>query len=67
MATEKKTPVVIDDVAYTFEELTQQQQMMINHIADLDRKISTTQFNLDQLNVGKGAFMNMLKESLKAE
>jgi len=67
MATEKKTPVVIDDVEYTFEDMTQQQQMMINHIADLDRKISTTQFNLDQLNVGKGAFMNMLKESLKAE
>lgn len=64
MATEKKTPVVIDDVEYTFEDMTQQQQMMINHIADLDRKISTTQFNLDQLNVGKGAFMNMLKTSL---
>jgi hypothetical protein len=39
---------------------------MINHIADLDRKIRSTQFNLDQLNVGRAAFMNMLKASLEA-
>jgi hypothetical protein len=39
---------------------------MINHIGDLDRKIRSSQFNLDQLNVGRAAFMNMLKASLEA-
>jgi hypothetical protein len=34
---------------------------------DLDRKIGSTKFNLDQLNVGRGAFMNALKETLKAD
>lgn len=68
MAETKKTPIVIDDKEYTFEEMTQEQQMLVNHIADLDRKIGSSQFNLDQLNVGKNAFINLLKESLnKAE
>jgi hypothetical protein len=39
---------------------------MVNHIADLDRKIGSSQFNLDQLNVGKDAFIKMLKEALTA-
>jgi hypothetical protein len=30
----------------------------------LDRKINTTKFNLDQLIVGKDAFVAMLKQSL---
>jgi restriction endonuclease S subunit len=40
------------------------QQAMVNHIADLDRKIGSTQFNLEQLSVGKQAFIDMLKKSL---
>ena len=61
---EKKTPIVIDGVEYFFEDLTQDQQIFVNHCADLDRKIGTTQFNLDQLKVGKEAFFAMLKKSL---
>ena len=37
---------------------------MINHIGDLDRKINSTEFNLDQLNMGKTAFVNALTDSL---
>lgn len=64
MAKEKKTPVFVDDVEYAYEDMTDQQKTLVNHIADLDRKIGTTQFNLDQLNVGKNAFVNLLKEAL---
>jgi hypothetical protein len=60
----KKTPIVLDDVEYFYEELTQSQQVMVNHIQDLDRKIGGASFSLDQLNVGKAAFIRMLKESL---
>ena len=38
---------------------------MVNHVSDLDRKIGSTQFNLDQLNVGREAFVNMLTQSLE--
>lgn len=63
---EKKTQtIMIDGVDYTEDQLTDQQKAMVNHISDLDRKINSAQFNLDQLNVGKSAFVNMLTESLK--
>jgi uncharacterized protein YdeI (BOF family) len=63
---EKQTQTItIDDVEYTDDQLTDQQKVIINHIGDLDRKIRSTQFNLDQLNVGRNAFMGMLKSSLE--
>jgi len=64
MGQDKKTPITIDNVDYQFEDLTPEQQALFNHCVDLDRKISSSQFNLDQLSVGKQAFFNMLKESL---
>jgi hypothetical protein len=60
----KKNQVTIDDVEYAFEDMTSEQQQMVNHLIDLDRKIGSSQFNLDQLNVGKQAFLSMLRESL---
>ena len=67
MAEKKTTPIVIDDVEYQYEDMTSEQQVLINHVADLDRKLRSTQFNLDQLNVGRGAFMNALFKSLTNE
>ena len=64
---QKEQTVTIDDVEHKVDDLTQEQIAMVNHVSDLDRKLSSAQFNLDQLNVGRGAFMNMLTESLKAE
>jgi hypothetical protein len=60
----KKNQVTIDDVEYAFEDMNPEQQTMVNHLIDLDRKISSTAFNLDQLQVGKNAFLTMLRESL---
>jgi len=67
MGEKKTTPITINDVEYTLEDMTQEQQTMINHVADLDRKISSTQFNLDQLSVGRQAFMNMLTQQLEVD
>ena len=67
MAEKKTTPIVIDDVEYQYEDMTSEQQVLINHVADLDRKLRSTQFNLDQLNVGRGAFMTALTKSLTDE
>jgi hypothetical protein len=64
MGENKKTPVIIDDVEFFYEEMSDEQKTLTNHVADLDRKISTTKFNLDQLQVGKDAFIRMLKDSL---
>ncbi len=67
MAKEKKTPITVDDKEYIFEELTKEQQIIINHISDLQRKIQSSEFNLQQLTFGKDAFVNALKEALEKE
>ena len=67
MAEKKTQPIIIDDVEYNFEDMTDEQKILVNHVADLDRKVASTQFNLDQLNVGKQAFIKMLKDSLVSD
>ena len=64
MAEDKKV-ITINDVDYTEDQLTDQQKVMINHINSLQQKISSAQFNLDQLTVGREAFVKMLAESLE--
>jgi hypothetical protein len=66
--TEKKPNVItINDKEYTEEQLSDDQKVLINHITDLDRKVGSTQFNLDQLQVGRKAFMSLLEASLETE
>ena len=64
MGKQEKTPITINDVEYKYEDLTQEQQVLFNHCIDLDRKIGSAQFNLDQLMVGKDSFIKRLEESL---
>jgi hypothetical protein len=64
MAEDKKV-ITIDDVDYTEDQLSGTAKMCINHINSLDQKIGSAQFNLAQLQVGRQAFMDMLKSSLE--
>ena len=64
MAEDKKV-ITIDDKDYTEDQLTDAQKVMINHVNSLQQKINSAEFNLDQLKVGKQAFMTMLKNSLE--
>ena len=65
MGKDKKTPIVINNKEYFAEDLTDQQKSMLNHIQDLDRKLKSAKFNVDQLNVGREAFISMLAKSLE--
>jgi len=65
MGKDKKTPITINNKEYFVEDLTQEQQTMLNHINDLDRKLSSVRFNLDQLSVGRDAFVQMLATSVE--
>ncbi len=64
MGKNEKTPITINGEEHYFEDLTEQQQAMVNHIADLDKKLGSLGFNMDQLKVGREAFINMLSTSL---
>lgn len=66
MAKDEKKTIIIDEVEHIYEDLTQEQQIMVNHIADLQRKIASSQFNLQQLEFGKEAFVKALKDSIEA-
>ena len=65
MAKDKKTPISINDKEYFIEDLTDQQKNMLNHIQDLDRKLISAKFNVNQLSVGREAFISMLSNSLE--
>ena len=65
MGNNTKTPVTINGVEYDFEDLTDQQKVLFNHVFDLERKVASAQFNLDQLQVGREAFLTMLQQSLE--
>tara|TARA_Y100000361_G_scaffold153125_1_gene174171 strand:+ start:4068 stop:4328 length:261 start_codon:yes stop_codon:yes gene_type:complete len=62
-----KAIVSVDGVDYKYEDLSDQQKVIFAHMQDLARKIQTTQFNLDQLNVGMAKFKDLFVESLKDE
>ena len=63
----EKTPITINNEEFFIEDMTDEQKAMINHIQDLDRKIQSSQFNLEQLNFGKNAFVNSLSNSLNTQ
>ena len=62
---EKEQTITINDTEYKVSDLTKEQITMVNHIGDLDRKLDSAKFNVDQLQVGRNAFMNMLTNSLE--
>jgi|TARA_B110000263_G_scaffold217350_1_gene203368 hypothetical protein len=67
MAKNENKTITVNDVEHDIEDLTEQQVTMVNHIADLDKKLGSLGFNMDQLNVGREAFVNMLAQSLDSE
>ena len=62
---EQKPMLNLDGTEYDVESMSDEQKAMMNHIADLSRKIDTMQFNMQRLQFGKSAFVNALKESLE--
>lgn len=65
MAKDEKKTISVNDKEYNVDDLNEQQIAMVNHIADLDRKLNSARFNLDQLAFGREAFINALAKSLE--
>ena len=64
MGKDTKNSLTSDGVEYDPESFTDEQKTLVNHVIDLDRKLNSARFNLDQLSVGRETFLKMLKESL---
>tara|TARA_R100001463_G_scaffold8028_1_gene25114 strand:+ start:412 stop:630 length:219 start_codon:yes stop_codon:yes gene_type:complete len=67
MADKQAKAIMINDKEYTEDQLNDQQKVIINHVQDLERKIRSAQFSLDQMTVGREAFVKMLTGSLEEE
>ena len=66
MAKKEKNTITVNDVEYSLDDFTDEQKVLLNHVQDLDRKLANAQFNLDQLMVGREAFIVRLANSLEA-
>ena len=64
METKQPQIVTIDGVEHNANNFTESQSVLLHHTIDLDRKIGSTQFQLQQLQVGKDAFLSLLKTEL---
>ena len=65
MGEKQAKPITIDGIEYDTNDFSEEQVILTNHCLDLDRKLASTQFQAQQLQVGKEAFLKMLKESLE--
>ena len=63
----KENVITLFDKEYKESELSDEQKVMINHVADLERKIQSSEFNLQQLRFGKQAFVDALQASVESE
>ena len=63
----KEQVITLFDKEYKESELSDEQKVMINHVADLERKIQSSEFNLQQLRFGKQAFVDALQASVDKE
>ena len=63
----KEQIITLFDKEYKESELSDEQKAMINHVADLERKIQSSEFNLQQLRFGKQAFVDALQASVDKE
>ena len=64
MGNNTKPQLIIDGVEYDIGSLKEQQKALLDHVVDLERKVASAKFNLDQLQVGRDSFFSMLKQSL---
>ena len=67
MENKKPQTVNIDGTEYEVDSLSDKAKVLIDHVADLDRKKASMMFQMDQIQVGRDAFFAMLKAELPAE
>ncbi len=61
----KQAMLNVDGKEYVIDDMNDEQKVMVSHIADLTRKMETMNFNMQQLEFGKQAFVNALKKTLQ--
>ena len=56
--------VTLDGVTYHISDLSENGQRMVKHLFDLERKLSSMRFNLEQIEIGREAFVTLLRSEV---
>ena len=62
-----KTPVTIDNTEYMLEDMSELGQRLVQHVADLDRKIQNLGYQLEQMQMGRDSVWAKLQGEIKVE
>lgn len=56
--------VTIDGVEYKVDDLSDQAKRLVDHVSDLDLKAVSMDFQREQIQIGREAAFNRLKQAL---
>ena len=56
--------VHLNGVDYSINDMTDDQKVLMAHANDLNRKVDSAKFNLQQMEIGRNAVVNALSEAL---
>tara|TARA_R100000700_G_C3174757_1_gene149458 strand:- start:2249 stop:2464 length:216 start_codon:yes stop_codon:yes gene_type:complete len=60
----KEQTITLNDKKYNISDMNSDQKNYLAHVSDLNRKVETTKFNLQQLEMGLKHFVSLLSDSL---
>ena len=63
----KDQTITLNDKKYNISDMNKDQKNYLAHVCDLNRKVETTKFNLQQLEMGLNHFVSLLSNSLNKE
>ena len=64
---QEKPTLVFDDNNYVIEDLSEKAQYLVGQLQDLTQQGNATRARLDQIEVARNGFTEMLREELTAE
>ena len=64
---QEKPTLVFDDNNYVIEDLSEKAQYIVGQLQDLAQQGNSTRARLDQIEVARAGFTEMLREELAAE
>ena len=56
--------VNLNGVDYSINDMPDDQKVLLAHANDLNRKVDSAKFNLQQMEIGRNAVVNALSEAL---
>ena len=62
--TTSEPKVNLNGVDYSINDMTDDQKVLLAHANDLNRKVDSAKFNLQQMEIGRNAVVNALSEAL---